>query len=251
MHTLYCGPSWAVQSFETPSGDNDTVKTNLAQELELTDYTSLAQCACSNWDQLHRTKEFMQQHPELAPFRIVFVTANTLQDGYETFGMSRVEFAKFFLLSTNPDNIVKSLEQNFYKELNALDIPVALIGAHTDITCESHDNITVIHSSWQNFLAQKCNIPNLDQNSFYGWPAEIANLWLQGAYSPERGLPVKFDLGANPSHEVVFFIDRTLSQWTTMETNNLFQGVHPNIRGNQLFAQEIKQSVNNWLDKHQ
>ena len=247
MHTLYCGPSWAVQSFETPSGDNDTVNTNLAQELELTDYTSLAQCACSNWDQLHRTKEFMQQHPELAPFRIVFVTANTLQDGYETFGMSRVEFAKFFLLSTNPDNIVKSLEQNFYKELNALDIPVALIGAHTDITCESHDNITVIHSSWQNFLGQQCGL-----NNFYGWAADVGHRWLRGIIIPEVGPPEHFELGADPSKATVDEIHKLIRMyWPIMEKNKLFKGSHPTILGNQLFAQEIKQSVNNWLDKHQ
>jgi hypothetical protein len=251
MHTLYCGPSWAVQSFETPTGDNDTVKTNLAQELELTDYTSLAQYACSNLEQLQRAQNFISQHPELAPFRIIFVTANTLQDGYKTLGVSRVDFAKSFLISNDPAVIVKSLEQDFYQQLNALDVPVALIGAHTDVTCESHDNITVIHPSWQNFLAQQCDELHFSQKRFYGWPAEIANLWLQGAYIPERGPPAKFDLGANPSHEVVFFIDRTLSHWTTMEKNNLFRGVHPNIRGNQLFAQEIKQSVNNWLDKHQ
>jgi hypothetical protein len=251
MHTLYLGPSWAVQSFETFSGDNDTVKTNLAQELELTDYTSLAQYACSNLEQLQRAQNFISRHPELAPFRIVFVTANTLQDGYKTFGVSQVDFAKSFLISSDPAAIVKSLEQDFYQQLNALDVPVALIGAHTDVTCESHDNITVIHPSWQNFLAQQCELSHFDQKSFYGWPAEIANLWLQGTYIPEHGPPTKFDLGENPSHEVVFFIDRTLSHWTTMEQNNLFRGVHPNIRGNQLFAQEIKQSVNNWLDKYQ
>ena len=164
--------------------------------------------------------------------------------------MSRVEFAKLFLNSKEPEFIVKSLEQDFYQQLNALDIPVALIGAHTDITCDSHDNITVIHSSWQNFLAQQCQTPPVRHISFYGWPVEIANLWLQGMYIPERGAPAKFDLGGNPSHEVVFFIDKVMSNWSTMQKNNLFQGVHPNIRGNQLFAKEIKQSVNNWLDKH-
>ena len=251
MHTLYLGPSWAVQSFETPTGDSDPVKTNLAQELELTNYTSLAQCAASNLDQLKDVQKFMRQHPELAPFKILFVTANTLQDGYKNLGISRIEFAKYFLTSDAPETIVKSLEQEFYQQLNALDVPVALIGAHTDVICESHDNITVIHPSWQNFLGQLCDNPPISQKSFYGWPAEIANLWLQGMYVPEYGLPVKFDLGGNPSHEVVFFIDRVVSNWTTMRKNKLFEGVHPNIRGNQLFAREIKQSVNNWLDKYQ
>ena len=114
MHTLYLGPSWAVQSFETVTGD-DVVKTNLAQELELTDYTSLALYACSNGDQIVLAQKFMSQHPELAPFRVVFVTANSLQDGHKTHGMSQVEFARHFLISNDPLNIVKSLEQDFYQ----------------------------------------------------------------------------------------------------------------------------------------
>ena len=251
MHTLYLGASWAEQSYESVNGRNDPVKTNLARELELVNYTSLAaQRGNSSLTQVEFAQEFMHQHPELAPFRIVFVTANTLDDGHNIFNISRVDFARKFLTTEDPIGLTQHLEELFYQKLNALNVPVALIGAHTDVTCESHDNITVIHPSWQNFLAQQCDLLHINQKRFYGWPAEIANLWLQGVYISERGPPAKFDLGANPSHEVVFFIDRTFCHWTIMERNNLFRGVHPNIRGNQLFAQEIKQSVNNWLDKH-
>ena len=247
MHTLYLGPSWAVQSFESIHGLDDPVKTNLAQELELSSYTSLALYAKSNLDQLHDAQEFMQQHPELAPFRIVFVVANSLDDGHKISGVSQVEFAREFLISTDPMGMVKRLEQQFYRRLNSLGIPVALIGAHTDVECESFDNITVIHSSWQNFLGQRCGL-----NSFYGWPADVAHRWLQGIVIPEYGPPEHFELGAEPSKPVVNEIHKLFKiYWPTLEKNKLFIGSHPTILGNQLFAQEIKQSVNNWIDNHQ
>jgi len=246
MHTLYLGPSWAVQSFESTYGLDDPVKTNLAQELELSDYTSLALYANSNLDQLQDAEKFILQHPELAPFRIVFVMANSLQDGHKISGVSQVEFARAFLTSADPLVTVRTLEQQFYRRLNSLGIPVALIGAHTDVDCESFDNITVIHTSWQNFLAQQCGL-----NSFYGWPADVGHRWLQGIVIPEYGPPEHFELGTDPSKSVVDEIHKLFNvNWRILEKNRLFKGTHPTILGNQLFAQEIKQSVSNWIDKH-
>jgi hypothetical protein len=214
MHTLYCGPSWAVQSFESGQG-HDPVKTNLAQELQLTDYTSLALYACSNLDQLESAQEFKQQHPELAPFRIMFVTANSLQDGYKISGVSQVEFARAFLTSADPIGIVKTLEQQFYRRLNSLGVPVALIGAHTDVDCESFDNITVVHPSWQNFLGQRCGL-----NSFYGWPADVGHRWLQGIVIPEYGPPEHFELGTDPSKVAVDEIHKIFTEWGILEKKN-------------------------------
>ena len=125
MHTLYMGPSWAVQSFETDAGLDDPVKTNLAQELTLQNFTSLARFANSNFLQLKWAREFMHNHPELAPFRIIFVTSNSLQDGYLLSDLPQVEFARMFLTSADPLDIVRSWEQRFYQQLDQLDIPVA------------------------------------------------------------------------------------------------------------------------------
>jgi hypothetical protein len=244
MHTLYLGPSWAVQSFESPGGEHDPVKTNLAQELELKDYTSLALYASSNFDQLALAQEFIQQHPELAPFRIVFVSANTLSDGPDLFNLSQVDFAKTFLLSNDPLDMIQSLEQQFYQHLNQLGVPVALIGAHTDVTCQSHDNITVIHPSWQNFLVKHAGL-----NSVYGWAADVGHRWLQGIVIPEVGEPEHFELGRDPSPAVVEEIHKIIfDTWMEIEKHKLFRSCHPSILGNQLFAKEIADSFNQWID---
>ena len=102
MHTLYLGPSWAVQSFESTHGLDDPVKTNLATELGLSNFSNLSLYAKSNYDQLADAELFMQQHPELAPFRIIMVTANSLQDAHKRKNISQIDFAKKFLTSDDP-----------------------------------------------------------------------------------------------------------------------------------------------------
>jgi hypothetical protein len=244
MHTLYLGPSWAVQSFESPRGIDDFIKTNLAQELGLDNYTFLAAYANSNFDQLQQAQEFMQQHADLAPFRAVFLSANSLEDGHKIYNTSQIDFVKSFLTSNDPIDLVKELEHKFYQQLNSLNIPVALIGAHTDVTCKSNDNVTVIHASWQNFLAQQCGL-----NSFYGWAADIGHRWLHGIVIPEYGEPEHFELGKNPSAAVVDEIYTVFNHnWNVLQTHKLFVSSHPTILGNQLFAKEIADSFQKWID---
>jgi hypothetical protein len=245
MHTLYVGASWAVQSFESISGVDDPVKTDLSRELGLVNYTFLAEYAKSNLDQLKCAQEFMAQNPELAPFRIVFVTGNSLDDGHKIAGTTQTEFAKYFLTSNDPIGIVKNLEQHFNQQVNALGVPVALIGAGTDVTCESHENITVIHSSWQNFLGQRCGL-----NSFYGWPINVGRTWLKGSVIPDYGPMVPINLETAPSAAVLRETHKIKIFWKTMQQHKLLFGGHPTILSNQLFAQEIQHSINSWLDKH-
>ena len=239
MHTLYLGPSWAVQSYESNNGDNDPIKTNLAQELKLTNYTLLADYSNTNIAQLNKAITFMDQHVELGPFCLVFVLSSSLHDAPVFYNLSDEKFAYKFLDSSDPISIIKDVEKLFYQELNKLDIPIALIGAHTDVVdFNFKENITVIHPSWQNFLGSQCGLSKL-----FGWPAEVANLWLQG----RLGYNIHIDRVC-PSKEVVFEIDKLFSCWTTMQQNKLWNGVHPSILGNQLFAKEIADSFNRWID---
>jgi len=239
MHTLYLGPSWAVQSYESMNGDNDPSKTNLAQELKLNNYTQLANYNSTNMAQLNKAITFIDQHPELAPFCLVVVLSNSLDDAPMFYNLSREKFAHKFLSSVDPISIIKDTERLFYQEINKLNIPIALIGAHTDVVdFDFNENVTVIHPSWQNFLGSQCGL-----TKFFGWPVEIANLWLQGR--------LEYDIYIDtirPSIEMVFEMDKLFSHWTTMQTNKLWNGVHPSILGNQLFAKKIADPFNKWLD---
>ena len=239
MHTLYLGPSWAVQSFESWDGKEDLICTNLAQELKLTNYTQLAHYGDSNITQLNKAINFIDQHPELAPFRIVFVIGTTLDDGHLLEGVSREFFAINFLKSNDPIGIIHDLEQKFYCKLSGLNVQIALIGSHTDVVdFNFSDHITVIHPSWQNFLGTQCGI-----EPFFGWPAEVGNKWITGRLDWEIQIPQ-----VNPSHQTVFEIDYLLSHWSTLAQNKLWCGVHPNILANQLFAKQINNTFNQWID---
>jgi len=240
MHTLYLGPSWAVQSFESFNGDDDLIKTNLAKELGLSNFTQIADCNTSNLQQLTRAVKFMEENPNLAPFQILFVMAGSLTDGYYYYNLSPEDFAYKFLKSDDPIGIVKNLECIFYEQLSMLNVPVGLIGGHVDVmNFNFPSNITVIHQSWQNFLGSQCGLGN-----FIGWQGEIANLWLQGRLEYDVYIDTVM-----PSKQVVFELDRLMSAWTTIGLNGkLWCGVHPNILGNQLFAKEIANSFNQWIN---
>jgi len=232
MHTLYLGPSWAVQSFETPMGQ-DLERTNLAEQLDLKNFSNLAACGENNFQQLYMAKTFMAENRRLGPFRAVFVTAQSLNYGHILYQTTKDEFVKYFLTHHDVVSVVKDVETKFYKELADLNIPVALIGAHTDVIPGHWGNlITVIHHSWQNFLAKQSGL-----RDFFGWPADVAQGWL----STETHI--------KPSVSAVSEISLILDIWDKLELHRLFCGVHPNIQGNKLFAKAISELVNQWLDK--
>lgn len=243
MRTLYLGPSWAVQSFDPPQG-NDNVTTNLAQELNLMSCVDLARCGDSNMSQLKMAQEFLAAEP--GPARAIFITANSLQDSEELLGIDRVDFAKHFLAHNDSAAVIKDLERSFYQKLCELEIPVALIGAHTDVFDYKWPSyITVIHDSWQKFLLTQANIV---ANNFFGWPAEVAHRWLQGQIDSKQGSIVELAQDRSPSADVVFQTHKTLRLWQRLQQNRLWYEVHPNRRGNVLFAAEIKNSMQQWLD---
>jgi hypothetical protein len=221
MHTLYLGPSWAVQSFETPMGE-DLERTNLAEQLQLSTYTNLARCGENNFQQLHMAREFMAANPDLAPYRAVFVTANSITHGHILYDTVPDEFVRYFLTHSDVVSVVQDLETKFYQELTDLNIPVALIGAHTDVVPGEWSNlITVIHHSWQNFLAKQSGL-----RDFFGWSADVAHRWLH-------------DTDVQPSVSTVAEISLILDVWGKLERRRVFCGVHPNIQGNGLIKPAI------------
>jgi hypothetical protein len=244
MHTLYLGPSWAVQSFETPLG-NDAVKTNLAKELNLQNYVDLSRCGDSNMNQLSMAKQFLQENQ--GPARAVFITSNSLQDSETLLDTPIEDFARYFMCQSDPVAVIKTVETKFYQHLCDLNIPVALIGAHTDIVDYAWpDHITVIHASWQNFLLEQGRIST---PRFFGWAAEVAHRWLHNRIEGRQGPEYTLDLEVPVSNDVVFCIDQAFTLWSKLERRRLWSNVHPNIRGNELFAQAIGDLVNQWLEK--
>lgn len=219
----YIGPSWAVRSFDTPHGDEENY-TNLAMELGL-DVVNLAKFGDSN---LGCLKRLLDKQKETKFDAVIWIYCNILGNIPHLSSMTKRQFIE----SENFWSIREEANQQILAKINNLPCPVALIGAHSDIVNCNHNNITVIHPSWQQWLAGQVGV-----NLSLGWEAEVAHRWI-----------LEDERGARPSRELVFKTSETLRAWNKMDTLGVFNFCHPNRKGNELFAKEIKPSVYSFIN---
>ena len=226
MTPIYIGPSWAARSFDTYD-DTDTEITNIAKELKL-EVIDLATPAHTNYRLLRKLQSHLINNPNHKNRPIIWFYSDPILDAwwYEDCPMENIIQTKEWR------NIRESVNVKILQELSELNHPIALIGSHSDVWNCNHPNIEVIHPSWQKFLADTCNIRlNL------GWSADVAHRIIVG--NPH----------IRPDYDIVDAVSDTFGSWHKLEMYNLFQNVHPNIRGNKLFAQEIKHNLFSWLSK--
>ncbi len=214
----YTGPSWAVRSFDEPVERDRHGGTNLAKELGL-DVVNLSQFGASNF----QCYDIIKNYPEKFD-AVLWVYCEPFVD---------VELEKLatVLSSENFWDFRNTLNNNMLEKINNLGCPVGLIGGHSDITDCNFDNISVIHQSWQKFLANRASV---ELN--HGWGAERAHLAI-----------IRND-NIKPSKTAVELISDTLKSWAQLEMYGVFRWVHPNTKGNQLFAKEIENSVKCFID---
>jgi hypothetical protein len=120
--------------------------------------------------------------------------------------------------------------QQILQKIGCLSCPVAMIGSHSDVSGCEHPNITVIHPSWQQFLARQVGV-ELE----HGWEAEVAHRWISELWTSRSG--------ARPSHALMDRCYATLQAWHKIERGGLFNWAYPNRLGTELFAREIGPGV--------
>ena len=227
---LYVGPSWANRSFDTPEGD-ESEYTNLAQELNISvdnfSKSALTNLAIINHIIPKNYKELYQG--------IIWVYSEPIGDlsslhRYTT-DLNYIT-PKTFIESEDFWEMRKETNRYILKEMSKINCPIGLIGAHSDIENCNHSNITVIHPSWQKFLAQYTSVTLED-----GWGAEVAHRYIMTEYKD-----------ITPSHNIVNKISDTFAAWHKMELHRVFNWCHPNKKGNELFAKEIKSSVQSFIN---
>jgi len=130
------------------------------------------------------------------------------------------------------------IRQNIYTQsLQRIDSeikkPVALIGSHSDVADGDYDQIEIIHKSWQKYLAETVGV-----NLNIGWGADALHRMIMMDLSE-----------VNPSIAVVDAISDQFKFWKQMELRKVFNWVHPNTLGNQIFAREIKPKIYQWLNQ--
>ena len=225
---IYSGPSWAFQSFDTPEGDEPNT-TNLLKEWGLGDIAiNISKGGGNSIEQYERFKDLNLPviYVMCEPLSIFNATPNYL-DKYFDGGINSVW------------DMRTRRNKNFMERLSQLNNRVAVIGAHADVS-DVPDNVTVIDSSWQNFLRQESGL-----DTGYNWGVD--------ALHTQLSLSNNIDMLKMPYRNrknVELFVDKIWNQfdiWKKLEKNKLFCDVHPNKLGNELYAKHTLDNVQEFL----
>jgi len=215
---LYVGPSWAARSYDTVEG-SELNYTNLLQEFDIP-AVNLSKPSLSNIQCLDIVNNYQKSFDA-----VIWVYCEPILDVPH-------QLKKDLLESENFWNIRDKINSNILEKINNLGCPVGMIGAHSDLVNCDYRNITIVHPSWQKFLANQIGI-ELE----HGWGADVAHRYAM------------YELkNCKPSKSVVELITNTFKIWTQLELLGLWRGVHPNRNGNELFAKAIKSSVQSFIN---
>jgi len=227
---LYVGPSWAVRDFNSTdtqlTNSLQSTYTNIKKECNLK-VTDLSEYGASNFDMLDKIKSHSGYDG------IVWVYCEPIHDLELLNICSKQEFL------TSPDfwNMRALANKHTLDEMNNLNIPIGLIGSHSDIFDCNHRNLTIIHDSWQLFLIDSINYDYVDVGrGFQGWGADVAHRWMA-------------QYRINPSKEITDKITDTFFLWSLLIEKDLFWEVHPSRKGNELFSKKINKPLHLWIDK--
>ena len=227
---LYVGPSWAARSYDTPDGLENNY-TNLIEELKL-DVDNYSRPASTN---LFILNKIIPKNYQEIYSGIIWVYAEPIGDLSNlhryTSNLSNIT-PTAFIESENFWQMREDINRYILKEISKLNCPIGIIGSHSDINDCKYKNISIIHSSWQKFLANQIKV-KLDD----GWGVEIAHRYIMTEYKEVK-----------PSYNIIDKISDTFLAWHKMELNKVFNGCHPNKKGNELFAKEIQNSVQSFIN---
>jgi hypothetical protein len=218
---LYVGPSWANRSYDTPMGE-ETDYTNLYKELNL-DVDDLTKLGATNDFFLRMLDKNSHSNYNLPYSGIIWVYCEPISD---------IQDQKSLIESEDFWQIRSKKNKDTLQRINDIGVPIALIGAHSDIVDCDFSNITVIHPSWQKFLADYSNT-----KLNHGWGCEVGHRLLLGEFPK-----------AKASKNIVNYISDTWGVWCKLDLNRVFCWCHPNKLGTELFAKEIKNNVQSWYN---
>ena len=223
---LYTGPSWGELSYEPMEGfDVYPNYTNLALEWNIPCY-NVAKRANNNYQCIDSVKSLNKDLP------VVWVMCEPL-----VAILHDTPAQHEYLQCKDHLAFRQELLQQQLRAINELGLPIGIIGAHSDIRQRDiacFGNLSIVHPSWQNFLATSVNV----QTRNYNWGYEIAHVMFR----------VFQDI--RPTDQLVMDMYDGLDFWKKLEKEKVFCDVHPNKQGNIKFAEHIKQSVINFSLHH-
>jgi hypothetical protein len=224
MTPLYVGPSWAVRSYNTSNGDEQWY-TSILKETQI-NALNLASEGSSNRTHLEIIQNTLTFHRR----PIIWIYCEPLLD------------LKYYTGTDYPDliqredwlEIRKSINRHILEDIAALNVPIALLGSHSDVVDCEYPNITVIEPSYQKYLCDSAGI----QWNCLGWgPEQMHKSILNNGH-------------LRPSFSLIDAIVDTYGVWKKLELHGFFYDVHPTRLGVEKFSQAIRSKLHEWYDKH-
>ena len=231
---VYTGPSWAASSYPV-----EKKSTNLAREWNIP-FIDQSLGGTSILDHVAAVKNLNSTLPIIWIYGEPFNNIETITK------MSSNDLIQ----RTDWKDIWHECNQYCLSAISKLGPPVLLIGGHSDIVNCDYDNITIGNVSWQKWLAQQAGM-TIDNNTIQVkmddggnflfdrcWGAEVIHRFMH------EHLEIEPDISLVNSVWDIFFF------WKELEKANLFYEVHPNLLGNQLFAEFLLPAVTNFLQEN-
>lgn len=186
---IYIGPSWAVQSYSTPLGDDgDGNKINIgdmfAEEFNHTfgknKQAWLPTHGIGNLTGVDRIKDVIKIKRPIIwvlcdPLARLYYIKDKKQMSWPSYKEDEIVYENinsetwvdtFFKNSNWLEQRNKLLHADL-KDMNSLEYPIGILGSHSDITYEDvkeYENLTVIEPSWQNILCEHAGIKGMKPN---------------------------------------------------------------------------------------
>ena len=211
---IYAGPSWAKRTYDTPTSDKHI--TNLLKLWKLED---------SAIDISQRGNSFSMQYDRLinpdSDLPVVYITCEPLV--WMNKHVEEEDVMKFR----------KNIHENHMNILRDIKNPVAIIGAHTDVsyTDVSNSNNRIIDLSWQNFLLREANIPER-----YNFGADIIHTAWHA-----NDCKIK-------DQSILEKIQSQFEVWDRLQQEGLMYGPHPTRKGNELYAEYTYDKVKEFIN---
>lgn len=216
---VYTGPSWANSSFPILPGNYTT---NLAKEWNI----PYIDCSKQGSDVM----ECINLVKNTKPAPIVWVYNEPLK----SIGSATKLTIEQLIERSDWQDIRRECNNFCLKQISDLNRPVFLIGGHSDVLDCNYPNITVGCNSWQKFLVDYVGINDYDLTYF--WGADFIHNCIH--MYPD----------VKPSKEITNAIWDVFQVWEKLEKALIFYKVHPNLKGNRLFANFLKPSIIKFLE---
>ena len=216
---IYTGPSWGELSYEPMEGfDVYPNYTNLALEWNIPCY-NVAKRANNNYQCIDSVRALNKDLP------VVWIMCEPLVSI-----LHNATAQHEYLQAKNHLAFRQDLLQQQLTAMNDIGLPIGIIGAHSDIRqsdIDNFSNLSIIHPSWQNFLASQASVESRN----YNWGYEIAHVMF------------RVFLDVKPTDQLVMDMYDGLEFWCQLEKEKVFCDVHPNRIANIKFAEHIKEQV--------